>query len=97
MQRLPHPRGHHADDDIHPDLPARPGDSAIAKKDAADHEEQHHFFRPVERGVEEVAANDVCEIERNAHYQQHAGQGAENGDKTAYSAQYDVGHSQARV
>ena len=86
IERLAHLRRHHADDDVHPDLPAGPGDDAIAEKHAADHQEQHDLFRPVDGGIEEIAADDVGEIEGDAGDQQHAGERAEDGNQRTHAA-----------
>ena len=83
-------RGHHADNDIHAELAARPRHHAVAEEHAADHQEEHDLFRPVDRCVEEIAADDIGEVQGDAGDQQHAGE--RRGEPTpacARPAEYD--------
>ena len=59
-------RRQHRHDDIHSDLASLPGDGAAAGEHAADHEEEHDLLGPWDRNAEEVAADDVGEIDRDA-------------------------------
>src|ERR1700719_3312660 len=59
----------HADHDVHANLPPIPGDRAATGEHAADHEEEHDLFRPRDRYTEEIAADDVDEIDRHAAHQ----------------------------
>ena len=58
------------DDDIHADLTPFPGHGAAAGEHAADHEEEHDLLGPRDRDAEEVAADDVGEIDRHARDQE---------------------------
>ena len=88
--------GHHADNDVHPDLPAGPSDDAIAEKNATHHEEQHRLFRPMNGRTEEVAADDIREVEADAGDQQYAGEQPENSEERTHASQDIVDHCQAR-
>ncbi len=96
-QRVAHLGRHHADNHVHPDLTARPRDHAVAKEHAADHQEQHHLLGPVDGGAEEVASDDVGEVQRHAGDQQHAGDDAEDGDEPADGSQHCLGHARAPI
>ena len=60
----------HPHDEVHAQMPPRPRHCAATHEHAADHEKQHAFFAPRERSVQEITADDVCKVERDAADQQ---------------------------
>ena len=82
----------HADDDIHADLTAFPGDGAAAGKDAADHEEKHDLLRPWDRHAEDIAADDIGKIDRHARDQENRRQRAGDREQPTHALEYRLDH-----